>query len=216
MEAASVIGWKPLGELLVERGLLTVDQLDAALEEQKHTGERLGAILVSHRVIASAVLTTLLAEQVGVELEKQSGFGSGLFAKIARRNGGDAPVADAPLALVEPSFAVFEEPAPAVLPAAAPVDQAFELMELRVELEIARSRVTQLEAELDELRATMPRTVRKPAATRPAAKKPAARPAAKKPAAKKPAAKKPAAKKPAARKAPAAKQSSAKKVRTTG
>jgi purine-binding chemotaxis protein CheW len=39
--------FRSLGALLMERGLLTPVQLDAALEEQKRSGEKLGRILVS-------------------------------------------------------------------------------------------------------------------------------------------------------------------------
>ena len=35
-----------LGELLVERGVITLDELRAALAEQQRTGELLGAILI--------------------------------------------------------------------------------------------------------------------------------------------------------------------------
>ena len=69
MATPDVIAWKPLGELLVERGLLTPGELDDALDEQARTGERLGAILVARKTVAGAVLTALLAEQAGVELE---------------------------------------------------------------------------------------------------------------------------------------------------
>jgi hypothetical protein len=147
MEAASVIAWKPLGELLVERGLVTVTQLDDALEQQERTGERLGAILVARRIVAGAVLTMLLAEQVGVELEVEGGFGSGLFAEIARRNG-TVELSDTKL------LAVAEAP-DEPLDAAATVfdDLAFEITALRAELELERARRAQLEAELETLRA---------------------------------------------------------------
>ena len=39
--------FRSLGALLMERGLLTAAQLDAALDEQKRSGEKLGRILVS-------------------------------------------------------------------------------------------------------------------------------------------------------------------------
>jgi hypothetical protein len=108
---AAVIGWK-LGELLVERGLLTIPQLESALEQQSRTGERLGAILVARRIVPSAVLTTILAEQVGVQLETQSGFGSGLFAEIARRNGGDETERSELAAVPQPGPAREAPPAP--------------------------------------------------------------------------------------------------------
>jgi hypothetical protein len=147
MQAASVIAWKPLGELLVERGLLTVTELDDALEEQERTGQRLGAILVARRIVAGAVLTTLLAEQVGVELEVQGGFGSGLFAEIARRNGTtESPKEELPI--------VEEAPDESLHTAATGFDDpAFEISALRVELDLERARRMQLEEELAALRA---------------------------------------------------------------
>jgi type IV pilus assembly protein PilB len=38
---------KLLGERLIEAGILTPDQLELALKEQKRTGERIGEILIS-------------------------------------------------------------------------------------------------------------------------------------------------------------------------
>jgi hypothetical protein len=148
MEVASVVTWKPLGELLVEHGLLTVTELDDALDEQARTGERLGEILVARRIVAGAVLTTLLAEQGGVELETQGGFGSGLFAEITRRNGTTESPAATVLAAVE------EAPGESLHAAATAFDDpAFEISALRAELDLERSRRTQLEAELEALRA---------------------------------------------------------------
>jgi hypothetical protein len=162
MEVASVIAWKPLGELLVEHGLLTVTELDDALDEQARTGERLGGILVARRIVAGAVLTTLLAEQGGVELETQGGFGSGLFAEIARRNGTTESPEPTVLAVVE------EAPGESLHAAAIAFDDpAFEISALRAELDLERSRRMQLEAELEALRA-------KPAPKRRAKPKPRA------------------------------------------
>ena len=160
MEAPSVIAWKPLGELLVERGLLTVTQLDEALRQQERTGERLGAILVARRIVAGAVLTTLLAEQVGVELEVEAGFGSGLFAEIARRNGtAGFPAPNVP--------AIQETPDESLQAAATTFDDpAFEITALRAELDLERALRIRLEAELQTLRAKpSPKRRAKPQAT---------------------------------------------------
>ena len=147
MPPASVIAWKPLGELLVGRGLLTVTELDDALEQQERTGERLGAILVGRRIVAGAVLTMLLAEQVGVELEVEAGFGSGLFAEIARRNGTpSAPKSESPPVVAAPDESLHAA-------ATAFDDPAFEITALRAELELERARRAQLEAKLKTLRA---------------------------------------------------------------
>lgn len=65
--------WRPLGELLLERGLLTAEQLIGALDEQRERHARLGEILVSQGLISGTQLTQLLAEQHGVELEPGDG-----------------------------------------------------------------------------------------------------------------------------------------------
>lgn len=154
MAQCPVISWKPLGELLVERGLLTTEGLDDALREQEATGERLGAILVARKAVPGAVLTTLLAEQVGIELETQGGFGSGLFSKITERHGNAAPVASEPA----PVASSDGNGSPYAI-AAEPNDPAYELSALRAELEMLRARNAQLEAELAAL-------AKKPAARR--------------------------------------------------
>ena len=53
---------RPLGELLVERGLVTAAQLDAVLELQRKTGARIGEILVEQGVITLPDLAGVLAE----------------------------------------------------------------------------------------------------------------------------------------------------------
>jgi hypothetical protein len=69
MAAVAPYPWRPLGELLVERLLLTADELDAALAEQRRTGRLLGQLLVEWNFISPEQLTCALAEQYGVELE---------------------------------------------------------------------------------------------------------------------------------------------------
>ena len=57
----------PLGALLVERGDLSGQQLRDALGAQTSQGKRLGEILVELGVISERVLSSALAEQVGLE-----------------------------------------------------------------------------------------------------------------------------------------------------
>jgi hypothetical protein len=78
--------WKPLGELLLHKSLVTADELDRALTEQEQTGRLLGAILVERGYVSGPALAVALAEQYGVELEQQRGFGTGLWAEIDRRH----------------------------------------------------------------------------------------------------------------------------------
>jgi DNA repair exonuclease SbcCD ATPase subunit len=66
MEAAQVT-WRPLGELIVERGLITQEQLEDALLEQKITRKRLGTILVEKGIVSAQQLTNSLVDQIGVE-----------------------------------------------------------------------------------------------------------------------------------------------------
>jgi type IV pilus assembly protein PilB len=56
-----------LGALLVERGLITREQLRAALEEQARTRRSLGRILIDQRVVSEADLVATLAAQIGLE-----------------------------------------------------------------------------------------------------------------------------------------------------
>ena len=77
--------WRPLGELLVERGLITPAQLEAALAEQSHSGRRLGEIIVAEGRVSRERLTQVLLEQCGLDLSTQEGFGSGLRGQLERR-----------------------------------------------------------------------------------------------------------------------------------
>ena len=85
MERAESI-WLPLGELLVEKKLLTEEELELALTEQAETGRLLGAILVERGYVSGPALAVALAEQYGVELHTERGFGTGLWAEIDRRH----------------------------------------------------------------------------------------------------------------------------------
>jgi hypothetical protein len=60
--------WRPLGLLLVQKGLLSAFELERALDEQRRTGRLLGQILVRSGYVTSLALTQALAEQHGVEL----------------------------------------------------------------------------------------------------------------------------------------------------
>ena len=85
MERAESI-WRPLGELLLQKGLVSPDELELALVEQVDTERLLGAILVERGYVSGPALAVALAEQYGVELSTERGFGTGLWAEIDRRH----------------------------------------------------------------------------------------------------------------------------------
>jgi hypothetical protein len=76
-------GWKPLGALLVEQGLVSPEDLELALEEQARTGRKLGEYFVEAELVSLEQLTNVLLQQCGVDLSTDTGFGSGLRDKLA-------------------------------------------------------------------------------------------------------------------------------------
>jgi chromosome segregation ATPase len=141
---AAHVTWRPLGALLVEKGLLTAEELEDALAAQQTTGKRLGQILVDRGHVSGPALTNALAEQFGIELKTEEGFGTGLRAKIERRH-----------STRRPPVAVGEEVV-AELPADAPVETEpsdanghgdLALAELEPQLEEHWARLAAAEAE---------------------------------------------------------------------
>ena len=60
--------WRvPLGSLLLRDGMLTTEQLEAALAEKDITGRRVGEIVVSHGWVPAGAVARLLAEQHGLD-----------------------------------------------------------------------------------------------------------------------------------------------------
>ncbi|MBE0569301.1 MAG: hypothetical protein IH576_01545, partial [Deltaproteobacteria bacterium] len=55
-----------LGERLIDSGLVTLDQLNLALREQKRTGERVGEILINLGFVTQEQISSVLASQAGV------------------------------------------------------------------------------------------------------------------------------------------------------
>jgi type IV pilus assembly protein PilB len=58
---------KQLGQILIELGYITTEQLEAALEEHRKTPKSLGRVLIDLGMIKEADLVRALAEQVGLE-----------------------------------------------------------------------------------------------------------------------------------------------------
>jgi hypothetical protein len=66
--------WLPLGELLIERRLLSRRQLELSLQEHHRTGRRLGEVLVSYGFVSEQALASTLLEQVGLMDAKPVAF----------------------------------------------------------------------------------------------------------------------------------------------
>ena len=54
---------RPIGELFVERGYLSAEELSSALDEQRRSGTKLGEILVERGHISRLALAGILSEQ---------------------------------------------------------------------------------------------------------------------------------------------------------
>lgn len=80
--------WRPLGQMLVERGLIDEQQLEIALREHAGSGEPIGSVLVSLEYIPEEMLRHVLLEQCGLDMTRQDGFGSGLLGQLERRGVG--------------------------------------------------------------------------------------------------------------------------------
>ena len=93
----------PLGELLVERGLLTREQLDEALVEQVQTNRPLGEIVVKRGWVPGALIGQALATQVGGLVKSEYGFATG-FAPLPAPTAPLPSVASEPVASPEEEF----------------------------------------------------------------------------------------------------------------
>jgi len=116
MDAADP-GWRRLGALLVEAGLVSEHDLVEALAEQERSGERLGEVLVARGLVSAAAVSNALAEQHGSFLKTEHGFGTGLRALMGQSSvpeSGATPPEAPPLSPTPPELAVGDTPAVAV------------------------------------------------------------------------------------------------------
>jgi hypothetical protein len=81
-------GGARLGELLVSEGILSPDELEDALAAQRKTWPQkpLGELLLASGVVSPPLLVRLLAQQCQVQLEEDTGFGTGLRRAIEQRH----------------------------------------------------------------------------------------------------------------------------------
>lgn len=63
--------WRPLGELLVKRGLIDEYRLEALLLEQRLSGQLFGEMLVAKRVVSPIDMAAVIAEQHGLHLDPE-------------------------------------------------------------------------------------------------------------------------------------------------
>src|SRR5580692_1895773 len=69
MPMSPVAAATPLGQLLIDRGLIATEDLDRALELQRERrGEKLGKILVDMGFVAQRDLLAALSEQMGLPI----------------------------------------------------------------------------------------------------------------------------------------------------
>lgn len=59
--------YKRLGEMLIDEGVLTEEQLEEGLKYQKGSGKRLGTVLIERRLITQSDLISVLQSQLGID-----------------------------------------------------------------------------------------------------------------------------------------------------
>jgi len=63
MEASTAVSSRLIGAFFVEKGLVTQEQLDLALQKQQESGERLGEIIVADYGVSRLELASVLADR---------------------------------------------------------------------------------------------------------------------------------------------------------
>jgi hypothetical protein len=117
-QARREAGGARLGELLVSEGVLSPDELAEALDQQNKTRPRkpLGELLITSGLVSPPLLVRLLAQQCQLQLEEETGFGTGLRRAIELRHTERSRPGEPAVASVEiesPDAAPASEPAPA-------------------------------------------------------------------------------------------------------
>lgn len=147
--------WRPLGELLLAKNLIARNELEQALREQEESGRLLGAILVDRGYISGPALAIALAEQYGVELDQQKGFGAGLQAEVERRHRPEQGVQLPPQG-VEATVVMLEPPHPPALEAVPDPGPDPRLEQLESENRKLQDEIERLQAEFTNLRLIEP------------------------------------------------------------
>ena len=124
IDPATNESWRRLGDIFVERGFVTPEQLEHALARQRETGERVGEALVAQGSISKFELAGALAEQASA-LE-EAALVAATPPEAAATEATVVPLAprlEEPAIVVEPAVETTPEPAieAAPEPSAAPV-----------------------------------------------------------------------------------------------
>jgi hypothetical protein len=133
----------PLGSILVRRGVLTEEQLAAALAEQRQSGEKLGEVLVRLGFTVAPTVGLGLAAQHGRPLKTEYGYA---ISYITELGSGDS----APEPPVSPPTMPLPEAAVTEMQAADEnenAEAAARSARLERELAEARARIAQLEVD---------------------------------------------------------------------
>ncbi len=80
--------WRPLGELLVKRGLIDEYQLEPLLLEQRLTGQLFGEMLVAKHIVSPVDIAIVIAEQHGLHLDPDLRPTPAPSKAVADTNGG--------------------------------------------------------------------------------------------------------------------------------
>jgi len=82
---------RPIGSLFVEKGLVTQEELDDALLEQRESGQRLGEILVERGHVSRIELASVIGDQLGELRLLRGGLTDGKPAPSAQPEAGAGP-----------------------------------------------------------------------------------------------------------------------------
>lgn len=134
----------PLGELLLQRGFLSEEQLQYALSEQLRTGLPLGQVLISLSYVTASTIAQALATQHGGLLKTEYGFATGFDSEM-KAGPATVPPVSPMQAPVAPSW--IQADAPVAEPVPEPVHHL-----PNPDLLAATSRITELELEIASAR----------------------------------------------------------------
>jgi hypothetical protein len=140
----------------VEKGLVSREELSHALEEQEKTDRLLGAILVESGYVSGPALAVALAEQYGVELKTERGFGTGLWAAIDKRHRAGRVATDEVEDVQENENVVQFEPVKPQLEAVPDPEPNPEVESLQAENRRLQEEIERLHAEFRSLRVVEP------------------------------------------------------------